>query len=163
MELPEPWVGSTRRPRRSAGAAAAGAAAAGAPADLPAPHPIQTHSVKPRPAPPPRGVRDSFPSQARILSTRLLLHPEMGSNRRVHTLMITPQDKVLFNGREVGFESLRMHLDLISVSEGEWVDFRPEPNARYEMFIEILAVAKRARIERLRLDSRPFRRPMDEE
>jgi biopolymer transport protein ExbD len=120
--------------------------------------PIQTHSVKldlPRLA---EASAVPFPSDARILAEWRLRVPEMDSPRRVHILVVTPDDRALLNGRELDLAGLRGQLDLISVNDGEWVDFRPEPNARYEMFFEVLALTRRARLERLRLDSRSFRR-----
>jgi biopolymer transport protein ExbD len=126
--------------------------------------PIQTHSVKidlPRlpDAIVPMPARSSPP--AYLLTTMVL--PDLGLEppRPLHELVVTPQNTVLWNGRKIDLAGLRTRLHLIE-ARGEWVDFRPEPNARYEMFAEILAIAKRARLERMRLDSRPFRGSIDE-
>lgn len=124
--------------------------------------PIQTHSVKIDLPHLPETVVPAIPAPpAYLLTTFIIPEWELEPPRRLHELVVTPQDKVLMNGKEVDMSGLRMRLDIVAVRD-EWVDFRPEPNARYEMFAEVLAVTRRARLERLRLDSRPFRRALDE-
>jgi biopolymer transport protein ExbD len=81
---------------------------------------------------------------------------------RFHRLEITPDGKIRFDGEQVDTIGLRMRLDMITASTDDWIDFRPDPRARYELFVEVLAVAKRARIERLRLDSKAFAGSIDE-
>jgi len=80
--------------------------------------------------------------------------------RPIHDLVVTPHNEVLWNGRDVDMTGLRTRLDIVTIRD-EWVDFRPDPNARYEMFAEVLAVTRRARLERMRLDNRPFRHAID--
>jgi biopolymer transport protein ExbD len=107
--------------------------------------PIQTHSVK---------------LDLPALRPESYSGPGGAPRRRVHSLVVTPRNEALFDGLNVNLAELRSSLDLVEAS-GEWVDFSPEPNARYEMFVETLAVTRRARLERLRLDNRPFRRSFD--
>ncbi|HEU0099441.1 MAG TPA: hypothetical protein VFQ67_11785 [Allosphingosinicella sp.] len=127
--------------------------------------PIQTHSVRldlPRlpgaivPASPPRP--DAY-LMTTLAVRRLVGDPER--TPRFHELVVTPHETILFDGREVDVRGLAARLGSVEARE-EWVDFRPDPNARYELFAEILAMTRRARIERLRLDSRPFRGALDE-
>jgi biopolymer transport protein ExbD len=127
--------------------------------------PIQTHSVKIDLPHLPETVLPTVPAgsgpPAYLLTTFIIPDLELEPPRPLHELVITPQDKVLWNGKAVDLAGLRTRLNII-VIRNEWVDFRPEPHARYEFFAEILAVAKRARLERMRLDSRPFRKAIDE-
>lgn len=125
--------------------------------------PIQTHSVKldlPRlpeaivPGPAPR-----FMFMSSLALPRL--DRDIVPARAVHALAVTPEGRILFDGSEVDVVGLRTRLDLAEAGR-EWVDFRPDPHARYELFLETLAVIRRARLERLRLDSRPFRTAIDD-
>lgn len=118
--------------------------------------PIQTHAVKLDLPRLPEASAVPFPYDY-VMPDSIRPAQSLEPVRRLHTLVVTSQDRVLIDGRAVGFASLRSRLDSISLSDGEWVDFRPEPEARYEMVLEVLAVTRRARLERLRLDSRPFR------
>lgn len=125
--------------------------------------PVQTHSVRiDLPALPEAARPDLRPAPAYILTIPVLRSYEVEPPRPLHRLVVTPRDEVLFNGRKLTLASLRERLDSISARESEWIDFRPDANARYEFFAEILAVAKRARIERLLIDNRPFRTSMDD-
>jgi biopolymer transport protein ExbD len=87
--------------------------------------------------------------------------PQAGS--RIHRLVATADGRILVDGSAVDHGGLRERLDSIAVTETEWVDFRPEPDVRYEHFAEILATVKRAHLERLRFDNRRFRDAMDED
>lgn len=125
--------------------------------------PIQTHSVKiDLPRLPEAVVPMPERSSPRVyfFAPVDLPHRDPEPPRPVHDLVLTAQDRVLWNGRHVDLEGLRTRLDIITVRD-EWVDFRPEPHARYELFAEVLAVTKRARLDRMRLDSRPFREAVD--
>ena len=126
--------------------------------------PIQTHSLKidlPRLpdaiVPMPEGASPPV----YLLTTMVFPDLDLELPRPIHELVVTAQDRVLWNGKEVDLEGLRTRLHIVTFRD-EWVDFRPEPYARYEMFAEVLAVTKRARLERMRLDSRPFRKAIDE-
>lgn len=125
--------------------------------------PIPTHSVRidlpllPEaivPMPPGAGP------PAYLLTTFIVPDLDLEPPRPLHELVITPQDKMLWNGKAVDVAGLRTRLDIVAIRE-EWVDLRPDPNARYEMFAEVLAITKRARLEKMRLDSRPFREAID--
>ncbi|MET1113203.1 MAG: hypothetical protein ABWX67_16925 [Allosphingosinicella sp.] len=122
--------------------------------------PIQTHAVKLDLLRLPEASAIPFPDDY-VVPASIRPPQALAPVRRLHTLVVTPQDRVLIDGRAVGLASLRSRLDSISERQGEWVDFRPEPNARYEMVLEVLAVTRRARLERLRLDSRPFRNAIE--
>jgi biopolymer transport protein ExbD len=126
--------------------------------------PIQTHSVRidlPRLPDAIVPMPEGSSPPAYLLTTMVLPDLDIEPPRRLHELVVTAQDRVLWNGREVDLAGLRDRLNIVEVRE-EWVDFRPEPYARYELFAEVLAVTKRARLERMRLDSRPFRESIDE-
>jgi biopolymer transport protein ExbD len=129
--------------------------------------PIRTHSVKvDLPRLPDRIVRAAPATPPPPVYLRSLPIPpapdvEPEAPRPFHGLVITSGNALLWNGRKVELAELRSRLDIIE-TRAEWVDLRPEPNARYELFAEVIAVIKRARIERLRLDSRPFRNAIDE-
>ena len=47
------------------------------------------------------------------------------------------------------------------VSGREGVDFRPHPYARYEGFLEMLALTRRAAVEHVRVDNRAFADALD--
>jgi biopolymer transport protein ExbD len=93
--------------------------------------------------------------------TSLILAPVFDVHDGMHRLELTPADEVLIDGVAVDLVGLRQRLDMIAVSTSAWVDFRPHAHARYELFAEVLAVLKRARIERLRLDGRAFVHAID--
>jgi biopolymer transport protein ExbD len=122
--------------------------------------PIQTHAVKldlfsPRawsaPAAAPRAYLMSIAPLPRM--------PEDPAG--YHRLVVTASERIMIDGTEVDMAGLRRRLDVIAV-DSEWVDLRPDANARYELFLEVLTVTRRARLERLRLDNSPFRRASDE-
>lgn len=124
--------------------------------------PIQTHAVKLDLPPLPERIVAMAPAPPAYLMTSYLVPDlELEPARGLHELVLTPGDAVLLNKREVDLAGLRARLDVIAV-RNEWVDFRPEPNTRYEFFAEVLAVTRRARLERLRLDNRPFGEALDE-
>ncbi|HEX8238241.1 MAG TPA: hypothetical protein VF574_00695 [Allosphingosinicella sp.] len=124
-------------------------------------HPIQTHSVKLDLPRLPEASAVPYPYGARFLERLDESRPLMKPGARAHRLSTTPGNAILFDGAEVDLETLRGRLNLAAV-EGGWVDFSPEPDARYELFFDVLALTRRARLDRLRLDSRPFRRALDE-
>lgn len=126
--------------------------------------PIQTHSVKidlPRLPDAIVPMPEGSSPPVFLLTTMVLPDVDIEPPRPIHELVLTAQNTLLWNGREVDLAGLRTRLDIVEVRE-EWVDFRPEPYARYELFAEILAVTRRARLERMRLDSRPFRESIAE-
>src|SRR3954449_6475149 len=52
-----------------------------------------------------------------------------------HRLEITPEGTIRIDGDAVDAVSLRARLDQIIALSDDWVDFRPDPNARYETFV----------------------------
>lgn len=80
---------------------------------------------------------------------------------RFHRLEIAPDGRIRIDGDQVDIFGLRMRLDRITAQTDDWIDFRPDPHARYELFMEVLAVTKRAHVERLRLNNSAFRRSID--
>ncbi|HEX8379905.1 MAG TPA: biopolymer transporter ExbD [Allosphingosinicella sp.] len=127
--------------------------------------PVQTHGIRIDLPPLPETIVPAGPiePQPYLLTTFVLPNPKLVPPRRVHDLVVTPTDVVLMDGKQVDFRGLRERLDVVAGRDGEWLEFRPNPNARYELFVEVLAVVKRAYVERLRLNSRPFRRALDED
>ncbi|HEX8481097.1 MAG TPA: biopolymer transporter ExbD [Allosphingosinicella sp.] len=127
--------------------------------------PVQTHGIRVDLPPLPETIVPAGPIEARpyLLTTFVIPDPKLVPPRPVHELVVTSRDEMLMDGERVDVRGLRERLDVIGARQDEWVDYRPEANARYEFFVEVLAIVKRAYVERLRLDSRPFRRALDED
>jgi biopolymer transport protein ExbD len=83
------------------------------------------------------------------------LLPAEGAPPDAAVLEVTQENRILFGGSEVDFPALRTHLDLAAAS-GQWIDFRPHAHARYALFLEVLAVTRWARIEKLHLTHSAF-------
>ena len=125
--------------------------------------PPQTHAVKidlpvwPEPASP-AAIRPKL-----LLMTSIVL-PEPPPNIRdagdVVPLEVTRDGRILLAGQDVDPVRLRMGLDHIAPG-GQWIDFRPDPDARYALFLEVLAIVRRAGIDRLHLAHSPFGDALD--
>jgi hypothetical protein len=125
--------------------------------------PFPTHSVKldlwPSPenpassVPPPVGA---FALSSIDLPDELLRLPPL---RRID---LAADGRILADGAAVTLTGLRMRLDIAALEDGHWVEFRPDPNARYELFVEVFAVTRWARLQRLHLDNARFARILDE-
>jgi biopolymer transport protein ExbD len=62
-------------------------------------------------------------------------------------IVITPQGQVLWNGTPVDLTTLRQYLDLTTTMRPvPELHLQPDPNARYELVDEVLAVCKRAQV-----------------
>jgi len=62
-------------------------------------------------------------------------------------IVITPQGAVLWNGSPVDLTTLRQYLDLTTtMNPVPELHLQPDPQARYELVDEVLAVTKRARV-----------------
>ena len=62
-------------------------------------------------------------------------------------VVITPQGQVLWNGVPVSLVTLRQYLDLTTTMHPvPELHLQPDPQARYELVDEVLAVCKRARV-----------------
>lgn len=122
--------------------------------------PIQTHAV--RLDLPLEVEEQAAPADPRfqLLSLAPLIVPPEDP-ARYHRLVVTAYG-VLIDGAEVDLLELRRRLDVIAV-DSEWVDLRPDSNARYEMFLEVLAITRRAQVHQLRLDNSRFWRALDED
>ena len=65
-------------------------------------------------------------------------------------IVITPQGQVLWNGEPVDLVRLRQYLDITqTMNPIPELHLQPDPNARYELVDEVLAVTKRARVEKM--------------
>jgi biopolymer transport protein ExbD len=65
-------------------------------------------------------------------------------------IVVTPQGQVLWNGEAVDLVRLRQYLDLTqTMNPIPELHLQPDPNARYELVDEVLAVTKRARVEKM--------------
>ena len=65
-------------------------------------------------------------------------------------IVITPQDLILWNGAPINQETLRQYLDSTqTMNPVPELHLQPEPNARYELVDQVLAVTKRARVEKM--------------
>jgi len=62
-------------------------------------------------------------------------------------VVVTPQGQVLWNGVPVNLTTLRQYLDLTTTMRPvPELHLQPDPQARYELVDEVLAVCKRARV-----------------
>ena len=65
-------------------------------------------------------------------------------------IVISPQDQVLWNDSPIDLVRLRQYLDVTqTMNPVPELHLQPEPNARYELVDEVLAVTKRARVEKM--------------
>jgi biopolymer transport protein ExbD len=65
-------------------------------------------------------------------------------------IVITPQNQVLWNGTQIDLLRLRQYLDVTqTMNPIPELHLQPEPTARYELVDEVLAVTKRARVEKM--------------
>ncbi|HEY0131786.1 MAG TPA: biopolymer transporter ExbD [Allosphingosinicella sp.] len=65
-------------------------------------------------------------------------------------IVITPQNQVMWNGQQIDLVRLRQYLDVTqTMNPVPELHLQPEPNARYELVDEVLAVTKRARVEKM--------------
>jgi biopolymer transport protein ExbD len=65
-------------------------------------------------------------------------------------IVITPANQVLWNGSQIDLVRLRQYLDVTqTMNPVPELHLQPEPNARYELVDEVLAVTKRARVEKM--------------
>ena len=71
---------------------------------------------------------------------------------RYHQVEIGPDERIRVDGRlQSGFMDYRRALDIIGADRASGVELRPDPNLRYEYFLEVLAIAKRAGLRHLRV------------
>jgi len=62
-------------------------------------------------------------------------------------IVVTPQGQVLWNGTPVDLTTLRQYLDLTTTMRPvPELHLQPDPQARYELVDEVLAVCKRAQV-----------------
>jgi biopolymer transport protein ExbD len=80
------------------------------------------------------------------VSVDLRESPCSGPAARVyHRLEIEADGRILLDGRpRANLVELRMGLDIITLDPAAGVEMRPNPNLRYETFLEVLATAERA-------------------
>ena len=65
-------------------------------------------------------------------------------------IVITPDNQVLWNGTPIDLGRLRQYLDVTqTMNPIPELHLQPDPNARYELVDEVLAVTKRARVEKM--------------
>ena len=65
-------------------------------------------------------------------------------------IVITPQGQVLWNGEAVDLVRLRQNLDYTqTMTPIPELHLQPDQNARYELVDEVLAVTKRANVEKM--------------
>jgi biopolymer transport protein ExbD len=65
-------------------------------------------------------------------------------------ILVTPEGAVLWNGEPVDLVRLRQYLDLTqTMNPIPELHLQPDPNARYEVVDEVLAVTKHARVEKM--------------
>ena len=65
-------------------------------------------------------------------------------------VVITAQGQILWNGNAVSPEQLRQYLELSQqIQPIPELHLQPEPDARYELVDEVLAITKRAHVEKM--------------
>ncbi|HEX8626010.1 MAG TPA: biopolymer transporter ExbD [Allosphingosinicella sp.] len=65
-------------------------------------------------------------------------------------IVVTPTNEVLWNGTPIDLVRLRQYLDVTqTMNPVPELHLQPEPMARYELVDEVLAVTKRARVEKM--------------
>ena len=65
-------------------------------------------------------------------------------------IVVTPANEVLWNGTPIDLGRLRQYLDVTqTMNPVPELHLQPEPNARYELVDQVLAVTKRARVEKM--------------
>jgi biopolymer transport protein ExbD len=65
-------------------------------------------------------------------------------------VVITPQGQVLWNGTPIDLVTLRQYLDLTQqMNPIPELHLQPDPNARYELVDQVLAVTKRAHVDKM--------------
>jgi biopolymer transport protein ExbD len=65
-------------------------------------------------------------------------------------IVISPQGQVLWNGEPVDLVRLRQYLDITqTLNPIPELHLQPDPSARYELVDEVLAVTKRAQVEKM--------------
>jgi biopolymer transport protein ExbD len=65
-------------------------------------------------------------------------------------VVVTAQDQILWNGTPVSMQQLRSYLDTTQqMNPVPELHLQPEANARYEMVDEVLAVTKRAHVQKM--------------
>ena len=65
-------------------------------------------------------------------------------------VVVTASNQILWNGTPVSPQQLRLYLDATQQMDPiPELHLQPEPNARYELVDEVLAVTKRARVEKM--------------
>ena len=65
-------------------------------------------------------------------------------------IVVTPTGQVMWNGEQVDLVRLRQYLDLTqTMNPIPELHLQPDPEARYELVDEVLAVTKRARVEKM--------------
>ena len=65
-------------------------------------------------------------------------------------VVVTAQGQILWNGAAVSPEQLRQYLELSQqIQPTPELHLQPEPEARYELVDEVLAITKRAHVEKM--------------
>jgi biopolymer transport protein ExbD len=65
-------------------------------------------------------------------------------------VVVTASNQILWNGAPVSPQQLRLYLDATQqMDPTPELHLQPEPNARYELVDEVLAITKRAHVEKM--------------
>lgn len=85
-----------------------------------------------------------------------IIVPARGPAGPRHRLDLLPTGELRFDSRPIDLHGLRSQLDLLMTRTSGWVDFHPDPDARYEDVVATLAPVAYSGFDRLRLDNSPY-------
>ena len=78
------------------------------------------------------------------------------AGRLYHRLDVTADGRTILDGRpSADLIELRMGLDLLTLDPEAGLELRPHPELRYEIFLEVLALTRRANVAHLRVATGP--------
>jgi biopolymer transport protein ExbD len=101
------------------------------------------------------------PQQHRVMAPAA--QPAAAAGAPSHKLVLTAQGTAILDGEPLGLVDLHNGLNRIGGLEpGAELRFQPDPAARYESFLELLAMTRRVPLERVRIDNSGLVGALDE-
>lgn len=101
------------------------------------------------------------PQQHRVMAPGP--RPAAAADAPSHRLVLTAQGTAILDGEPLDLLRLRYELNRIGGGEPEAeLHFQPAPHARYEKFLELLAMTRRVPLEHVRIDNAPYAGTLEE-